>query len=65
MNKLAKWIKDNGVKQCAVAMKVGVGNATLHDILREKYLPSLKTAYEIEKYTHGAVTVYDWLDASK
>ena len=25
-------------------------------------MPSLKLAYEIEQYTKGAITVYDWVD---
>ncbi len=25
-------------------------------------MPSLRLAYEIEKYTKGAITLYDWID---
>lgn len=62
MNKFAEWMKSNDKKQRGVAEKVGISTSTLHDILRKNQLPSLKVAYEIEKYTRGAITVYDWID---
>lgn len=62
MNKFADWMKSNDKKQRGVAEKLGISTSTLHDILRKGQLPSLKLAYEIEQYTKGAVTVYDWID---
>lgn len=62
MNKFASWIKENDKKQRGVAEKLGISTSTLHDILRQGQLPSLKLAYEIERYTKGVVTVYDWID---
>lgn len=62
MNKFADWMKCNDKKQRGVAEKLGISTSTLHDILRKGQLPSLKTAYEIEKYTDGEVTLYDWFD---
>lgn len=62
MNKFFSWIKANDKKQRGVAQKLGISPATLNDILRKNHMPSLKTAYEIEKYTKGAVTLYDWFD---
>ena len=62
MNKFAEWMKSNDKKQRGVAEKLSISTSTLHDILRKGQLPSLKLAYEIEKYTKGAVTVYDWID---
>lgn len=64
MNKFAEWMKSNDKKQRGVAQKIGISTSTLHDILRKNQLPSLKVAYEIEKYTRGAITVYDWIDHS-
>ena len=46
----------------AVADKLGISKSTMHAILRQGLMPTLKLAYEIEKYTCGAITVYDWLD---
>jgi transcriptional regulator with XRE-family HTH domain len=62
VNKFAEWIKNNDKKQCRVAEKVGVSYSHFHDILKKGQMPSLKVAYEIEKYTKGVITVYDWID---
>jgi transcriptional regulator with XRE-family HTH domain len=55
-------MKSNDKKQRAVAEKLGISTSSLHEILRKDQLPSLKIAYKIEQYTHGAITLYDWLD---
>lgn len=65
MNKFADWIESNDKKQRGVAKKIGISASTLHDIVRKGQIPSLLTAYEIEKYTRGAITLYDWLDERK
>lgn len=62
MNKFSTWMKNNDKKQRSVAMKLNISTSTLHDILKKGQMPSLKLAYEIEKYTKGAITVYDWQD---
>ena len=62
MNKFAEWVKEQDKKQSGIAEKIGVAPSTLHDILKKGQIPSLRTAYEIELYTNGVVTVYDWLD---
>lgn len=62
MNKFAEWMKCNDKKQRGVAEKLGISTSTLHDILRKGVTPNLRLAYEIEKYTKGTITVYDWLD---
>ncbi len=62
MNKFAEWMECNDKKQRGVAEKIGISTSTLHDILRKNQMPSIKVAYEIEKYTCGAVTIYDWID---
>jgi len=62
MNKFAEWVKNNDKKQRGIAEKLSISTSTLHDILRKNHMPSLKVAYEIEIYTRGAITVYDWLD---
>jgi DNA-binding XRE family transcriptional regulator len=62
MNIFDQWLINNERKQMGVSAKIGVSQATLHNILKKGLMPSLKVAYEIEKYTKGAITVYDWLD---
>lgn len=62
MSKFAEWMVANDKKQVSTALKIGISQSTLSDILASKQLPSLKLAYEIEKYTKGAITVYDWID---
>ncbi len=65
MNRFALWMKDNDKKQRRVAEKLGISASTLHDILRKGQMPNLKLAYRIEKYTRGAITLYDWIDESQ
>ena len=62
MNKFAEWMRRNDKKQRGVAEKLGISASFLHDILRKDIIPSLVIAYEIEKYTKGAITLYDWVD---
>lgn len=62
MNKFALWMKNNDKKQIGVADKLGISQACLHDILKKGQIPKLELAYEIEKYTRGVVTLYDWID---
>lgn len=62
MNKFAAWIKKHDKKQRGVAEKLSISTSTLHEILRKGLLPNLKLAYDIEIYTNGAVTLYDWID---
>jgi transcriptional regulator with XRE-family HTH domain len=62
VNKFADWMESNDKKQRGVAEKLGISTSTLHDILRKGQIPSLKLAYDIEQYTKGVITVYDWLD---
>lgn len=62
MNKFALWVKNNDRKQLSIAKKIGISQSGLHAILRVGQMPSLRVAYEIEKYTQGAVTMYDWFD---
>jgi transcriptional regulator with XRE-family HTH domain len=61
-NKFASWMKSQDKKQRGVAEKLGISTSTLHDILKKGQMPSLKLAYQIEIYTKGAITLYDWVD---
>lgn len=65
MNKFALWVKNNDKKHRPMAHKLGISTSTMHDILRQGKIPSLQTAYEIEVYTKGAITMYDWIDEIK
>jgi len=62
MNKFAEWMQNNDKVQKYVAVKLGISQSSLHEIIRLDKIPSIPIAYEIEKYTMGAVTIYDWLD---
>jgi len=62
MNKFSDWIKNSDKKQNGVAQKLNISASTLHDILKKGQIPNLRLAYEIEEYTRGAITVYDWVD---
>jgi DNA-binding XRE family transcriptional regulator len=62
VNKFANWIKNNDKLQRGVAAKIGISTSTLHEILRKGLIPNLKTAYQIEQYTRGEITLYDWVD---
>lgn len=62
MNKFAEWMRNNHKVQRGVAGELSISTSTLHDILRKGLIPSLKLAYEIEKYTRGDITLYDWVD---
>lgn len=62
MNKFALWMQNNDKVQKYVAAKLGISQSTIHEIIHLDKLPSIPVAYEIEKYTMGAVTLYDWLD---
>lgn len=54
-----------GIKQRHIASKIDISTASLHEILRCNRIPSLKVAYEIEKFTQGDITLYDWIDNEK
>lgn len=62
VNKFAQWMELNDKVQANVAKKLGISPSSLHEILRLDKIPSIKVAYEIEVYTKGEVTIYDWLD---
>lgn len=62
MKKLSDWLEKKCIKQKGFAHEIGMSTSTLHEILRNGRMPSLKTAYEIEKFTQGDITLYDWID---
>lgn len=62
MNKFADWIVLKDKKYRGIAKKLGISTSNLYEILRKGKIPNLKTAYDIENYTEGHVTMYDWLD---
>jgi hypothetical protein len=66
MNKLREFLDRNGIKYRSFAKIIKTSPFTLHGILNDIRLPTLTMAYEIEKKTMGAVTLYDWvLDINK
>lgn len=65
MNKFADWVKNNHKKKCGIAKYLKISESALQSILNKNQVPKIKVAYEIEKYTHGAITLYDWVDQGK
>jgi DNA-binding XRE family transcriptional regulator len=65
MKKLLDWVKKKCIKQKGMAEKIGVSEATLHEILLHNKSPNLKVAYAIEIFTEGDITIYDFIDDIK
>lgn len=49
------------MKKGAFCDEIDITYQTLSNLLAGEYLPNLKTAIAIEKFTEGKVSVYDWL----
>lgn len=64
MKKLAEWLEKKCIKQKGLAKVLNISQANLCEIIKGK-IPSLKTAYAIEIFTEGHITLYDWVDESK
>lgn len=62
MKKFSEWMKNNHKVQRGVAGELKIAPSTLHDILKNGLIPNLRLAFEIEKYTRGDITLYDWVD---
>lgn len=62
MKKLTDYLKIKHIKQRGFAEDIGISTSSLHEILRLGKIPTLKVAYEIEKFTEGHITLYDWVD---
>jgi len=62
MKKLCEWLEKKCIKQKGFAKEIGISTSSLHQILRLGQVPSLRVAYEIEKFTQGDITLYDWID---
>lgn len=56
---LREYINSTGMKHCFFAKELNIQPNCLSRILAG-YVPSLKIAIDIEKYTKGKISVYDW-----
>lgn len=56
---LKQYLEATGMKQKFLAEKIGVPEKTLGRVL-SGYAPSLKMAIELERFTQGIVSVYEW-----
>ncbi len=63
--KLEEYLKENGIRQNHFCKKVGIVDASLCRLIKGITLPSLPTAYHIEKETRGFVKMTDWLPKEK
>lgn len=61
MHKLEKYLKHRGISQRFFAGQIGTTPNHLGLLIKQKSMPGLRLAYEIEKKTGGLVTVYDWI----
>ena len=61
MKKLVKFMKENELNTRLIAQDMKMPIGTVYSWLRGKAKPSIRKAYALEKYSKGAVTVYDWL----
>ena len=61
MNKLSKYLEDNGIMHKFFAKKIGVSTTTLSHILKNIRMPTLKTAIRIREETKEKISVDDWV----
>lgn len=61
MEKLAQYLKDNGIRRYQFAERIGVAKSTMTQLIQGKYPPSLAVALKIEAETGGYVTVGECL----
>ena len=57
---LLKYLLSRGEKQYAFAARAGVSNGALSDWISGKHMPSVYSAYLIERATDGAVPIASW-----
>lgn len=60
---LDEYIEKNGLRKDFLAQKIGVSRVNLSKIIHRKHVPSLELAVKIEKFTKGAVTPKELLEA--
>lgn len=61
MHKLEKYLKHRGISQRFFANQIGTTPTHLGLLMKQKSVPGLRLAYEIEKKTGGLVNMYDWI----
>lgn len=61
MRKLQKWLKENRYSQRMFAGMIHTTPNNFGLLVNGKSTPGLRLAWEIEKNTDGAITLYDWL----
>jgi plasmid maintenance system antidote protein VapI len=57
---LREYLDSTGIKHHFFAKEIGVQPNQLSRIIAGGYIPTLKMAIDIEKYTKGKISVYDW-----
>jgi DNA-binding XRE family transcriptional regulator len=62
---LQQYFEKYRTPQRHFAKMAGISTATLTALLKKRSLPSLSTAYDIEKATDGLVTLYDWFEVNE
>lgn len=64
MEKLQQFLATSGIRQSALASKLGINRGYMSQLASGRKLPSLQLAAEIEKVTDGAVPVGCWIPPS-
>jgi DNA-binding XRE family transcriptional regulator len=59
--RLEEYLKENHMSQKFFSEKIGVSIRTIHNILHQRYKPSLGTALKIEQATKKKVSFRDLL----
>ncbi len=59
---LKEYLDREGIMYKRFAERIGISQTHLRDIFSGKYLPSLTVAHQIEKCTHGTITMLSWVE---
>lgn len=65
MSQLADYLTRISKTQAQFASDLGVDQATVSKLCRQKMTPSLELAVRIERITSGAVLAASWVDGPK
>ena len=58
---LGRFLAENGIKQNSFSKRIKVSEPTLTQMMLGRRMPTLVTAYRIQKETGGKVKMTDWI----
>jgi len=59
--KIKEYLEENGMKRCFLAKKLGITKAMLSAWVNGRTVPSMQSAWNVEKVTKGVVRMTDWI----